>query len=220
MYADDLTLLCPSAKGLQILIDICASYAKEFDIIFNTEKSGCLYFESKTFKLLSVPSVKLGGRVIEFKDHQKILGCFIDRCGSDEQDMSRQVRGIYARANMLTRKFSMCTYDVKRRLFLAYCTNFYCAHLWSDFSRSQLQRVRVAYNNAFRRFFRLPTRCSISEAFIRNNVPTFEMLLRKYTFSLEQRLSRSQNVLLRTIFNCDLQFTNELRIRWISVLRH
>ena len=107
MYADDLTLPCSSAKGLQVLIDVCSSYADEFDIIFNSEKSGCLYFENKNFKLIAVPSVSLNGKIIEYKEYQKILGLFISRHGSDDLDMSRQVRGIYARASMLTRNFTL-----------------------------------------------------------------------------------------------------------------
>ena len=35
MYADDLVILSPSAKGLQQLIDICADYGEMHDIIFN-----------------------------------------------------------------------------------------------------------------------------------------------------------------------------------------
>ena len=35
MYADDLVILSPSAKGLQQLINICADCGERHDIIFN-----------------------------------------------------------------------------------------------------------------------------------------------------------------------------------------
>ena len=35
MYADDLVILSPSAKGFQQLIDVCADYGERHDIIFN-----------------------------------------------------------------------------------------------------------------------------------------------------------------------------------------
>ena len=34
-YADDITLLCPSIRELNEMIELCWEYAKEFDITFN-----------------------------------------------------------------------------------------------------------------------------------------------------------------------------------------
>ena len=42
MYADDMTVLAPSVKGLQNLIDICASYAEQHEIVFNSSKTVCV----------------------------------------------------------------------------------------------------------------------------------------------------------------------------------
>ena len=131
MYADDLTLLSPSAKGMQKLLDICQSFAIEFDILYNTTKSVCLYFESKKFKLLTIPYVMLDGKRIEYVDSYKLLGMVIENSGSDKKDIARQIRSLYFRANMLVRKFSSCSYQVKRQLFMSYCTNLYCVQLWS-----------------------------------------------------------------------------------------
>ena len=47
MYADDLVLLSPSAKGLQRLVDICAAYGDIHDIKFNHAKTVCMYLPSK-----------------------------------------------------------------------------------------------------------------------------------------------------------------------------
>ena len=38
-YADDLTILAPSKKGLQLMIQTCEVFAKDFDIRFNGTKS-------------------------------------------------------------------------------------------------------------------------------------------------------------------------------------
>ena len=38
-YADDITLLCPSIKGLNKMLDICNSFADMYDIQFNAKKS-------------------------------------------------------------------------------------------------------------------------------------------------------------------------------------
>ena len=41
-YADDLCIMAPSPVGLQLLIDIGASYGFENDILFNRSKSVCI----------------------------------------------------------------------------------------------------------------------------------------------------------------------------------
>ena len=62
---------------------------------------------------------------------------------------------------------------------MSYCTNMYCVQLWSGFSLAQVQKLRVAYNNSFRHFLKLPAMCSASEIFVYKEVATFDMLLRK-----------------------------------------
>ena len=49
---------------------------------------------------------------------------------NDNDDIMKQMRGLYARANSALRKFAACSFEVKLRLFQAFCTSFYCAHLW------------------------------------------------------------------------------------------
>ena len=43
MYADDLVMLSPSAKGLQRLVDICAAYGDIYDIKCNHATTVCMY---------------------------------------------------------------------------------------------------------------------------------------------------------------------------------
>ena len=46
MYADDMVIISPSAKGLQRLVDICAVYGQIHDILFNQDKTVCMYMPS------------------------------------------------------------------------------------------------------------------------------------------------------------------------------
>ena len=41
-YADDLVLLAPTASALRKMLAICAVYAAEYFMSFNTQKSKCL----------------------------------------------------------------------------------------------------------------------------------------------------------------------------------
>ena len=44
MYADDISLLCPTLSGIQHMLHICEEYAFNYKITFNATKSQLLYF--------------------------------------------------------------------------------------------------------------------------------------------------------------------------------
>ncbi len=50
-FADDINLLAPPLSGLEIVIDICEKYAKEFNIKFNGSKSCLLLFKGSNCKI-------------------------------------------------------------------------------------------------------------------------------------------------------------------------
>ena len=77
--------------------------------------------------------------------------------------MLKQLRSLYAKANRITRMFyyCTCTVDVKLLLIKSYCT-FYCGYLWSDYKASTFSKLRVAFNNVYRRVLGLPQWSSAS----------------------------------------------------------
>ena len=46
MYADDIALIAPTTTYLKMMLSICDSFRKEFDVIFNTDKNQLLYYGS------------------------------------------------------------------------------------------------------------------------------------------------------------------------------
>ena len=56
----------------------------------------------------------------------RYLGITISIKNSD-LDLKRQMRKIYANANLLLRKFSSCSVSVKCHLVKTYCSTLYCA---------------------------------------------------------------------------------------------
>ena len=109
MYADDICLVAPSAKALQRMLDICTDHADSHNIVFNSNKSVCMCINSAKYKLQVFPIVHLGIQVLQYVNLYKYLGCIINNVLNDNDDMKRTLRGIYARANMLCRKFYNCS---------------------------------------------------------------------------------------------------------------
>ena len=199
LYADDICLLAPTASAMQTLLDVCYEYGIDNDILFNPIKSVCTVFKPKAYKLY-LPTVFIGSDALKFITESKYLGFTFSDSKSDDCDMLRQMRLLYAKSNKLLRTFSHCSTHVKITLFQSYCTALYCPYLWNDYKKSTFSKVRVAFNNAYRKIFGLPKRSSASTMYANNNICNFETTLRKNTFGFMQRLEQSTNSIISTLY--------------------
>ena len=69
-YADDLTLLVPTIKGLKQMIQVCERYASEFNITFNGSKSQMMIFGHGQFE----GDIYVGGNRVEVVTCMNYLG--------------------------------------------------------------------------------------------------------------------------------------------------
>ena len=202
-YADDMTLLSPSVKGLRSLIQICEAYANKFDIVFNAIKTVCMIFKGKKANIQRIPRVQLNNRNIIFVSVHTYLGHVICSDMSDDEDIERQRRAFCVRANMLLRLFKLCTPEVKKMLFAAYCKNIYCCHLWVNFRSKAMNKLKVMYNNVWRRLLGVPTFCSASAMFVTSHVMSLGEVIRRNSYSFKCRLEKSSNALIAAICSSD-----------------
>jgi len=70
----------------------------------------------------SFPHFTMNGAILDTANSCKYLGHIISATDDDNLDIVRQMGLLYARTNMLIRKFSKCDINVKLCLFRAYCT--------------------------------------------------------------------------------------------------
>ena len=200
-YADDICLIASSVYALQKLVDLCSNFASKNSIMFNDAKSKCVYFKStKNLKNVKPGSVVLGCSKIEVVEAERYLGHILTSKLKDSDDMTRQKRLFYARGNSLIRKFKFCSFAVKRTLFKAYCTSFYGCALWCKYTQSDLQAIKVAYNNIVRGFFGISRLDSITESCRSLSLPTFRDIYRNCMNSLASRVSKSSNIYVRACF--------------------
>ena len=159
---------------------------------------GCTVPSTK-FKLKNTPRVFLNGTKLQYVDSYKYLGMFI-HVRNDDLDIVRQLKCVILRTNISMRTFSSCSVEVKLFLFQTYCSNFYCSHLWYNFTKVQTNKLRITYNNAMRRLFNLHFRCSASEMFANCNIHSLDAMIRTCIYSFIQRLNFSyRNVPYRII---------------------
>ena len=53
------------------------------------------------------------------------------------------MRKYYANANMLLRKFSYCSPDVKCCMFKSYCSTMYCSSMWFDSTVTAMRKLKI-----------------------------------------------------------------------------
>jgi len=174
----------------------CPGYllVRDNGIRYNVKKTVCMCVKPKARKHLKVPQV------------------------ADDVDICRQLRSVYAQGNILLRKFQKCSDDIKCHLFRSYCTNLYCAVLWCNFTASAFRRIKVAYNNTFRMLMCVKRR-QVYNAFVRFNVDSFQVILRKSVYSFNKRLLKSRNCIISNIMN-SMSFLSgsKLQAHWEKVL--
>ena len=142
----------------------------------------------------------IGTEVLTYVDNTKYLGItFCETLNNDKDMMICQMRLMYAKSNKLLRVFSHCTTDVKFVFFDSCCTFLYCPFLWTDYPKRTFSKLRVAFNNAYRKIFNLPIWSSASTMYAENNICNFKAMLRKSIYRFIQRLQDSDNLLIQCI---------------------
>ncbi len=218
MYADDTVLVAPSAASLQKLLNCCANFASDNDMLFNFKKTICMFVKSKKFKDLPTPVITLNGKTIKFSDHEKYLGVRTSSDCKDDADITRQMRSLYGRGNLIIRSFRHCSDPVKLQLFKTFCCNFYCSHLWSFYNKASYTKVRVAFKRIYRSLMNLDYTSSITSHMVLSNVDCFDVLVRKAVYNFRQRLIKSDNNIICSIVNSMFFINSKTYNKWLAVL--
>ena len=142
-YADDICLIALSSSAMQQLLNICHTYSTEQSLLYNGNKSFTTCFKHSTIKFTR-PCFFLAGMKILIVALCKYLGVTVSEHNCDN-DLKRQMRKFYANANMLIRKVSRCSVNVKCYLFKTYCSTMYCSALWFNSTKTALTKLKIAY---------------------------------------------------------------------------
>ena len=219
MYADDLVLFSPSAKGIQRLLNVCKDFGDINNVTYNPTKSKMMYIGpiGKT-ALDELPTIYIGTRSLSFVDQYKYLGHIICNNLRDDEDIKSKIRSLYGRSNYLSKKFYFCSYAVKRRLFCSFVSNIYMHALWVKYHMNTISKIRVAYNNSFRIIMGLNMHCSASGMFTHFNVKSFNAQGRKCIHSILNRCLNSENVILLNFKDSHNYHTSWLTLHWVHEL--
>jgi len=67
------------------------------------------------------PPLTMANCKLSYVSQFKYLGHITEYTFCDDSDVNRELKNLYARVNVLIRRFSYCATQVKLRLFKSYC---------------------------------------------------------------------------------------------------
>jgi hypothetical protein len=198
-YADDIVLLAPSWGALQCLINLLNSCAIDIDMSCNVAKTVCMVFQpscrSKSIAS-EFPAFLLNGNTLQFVNEFRYLGHMINNSFSDDDDIKREIRNLFMRTNILIRRYSKCSVQVKLALFRAYCMSLYDVGLWRHYSVTVFNKLRSCYNKCIKLFFSYSRCFSVTQMLSELDLPCFDNLFINCVSSFKGRWAASMNVLV------------------------
>ena len=151
-YADDITLLSPSLKGLQYMVNICEEYGKEFHVTFNEKKTTGMVFGASN---VNCKAIQVNGNNVDWVSNAKHLGNVIDDKLSDLKDINAKKGHFIASVNWFVGNFrGKVPIECYIRLFQSYCSTHYGSILWPLHDRG-FNDFCVTWNKGVRRMLNL-----------------------------------------------------------------
>src|ERR1700759_1063761 len=201
-YADDMVLLAPSWVGLQSLLNTIDISAQNINMSFNTKKTVCMIFNpcNKNKVICNTfPVFRLSGCDLTVVKQFKYLGHIIDNRLNDDSDIQREIKNLFMKANLLCRRFSRCSLQVKLKLFNAFCICFYGTALWANFTLGTLSKFKSCYNKCLKYFFSYLKFSSVTSMLLDLRLPTFDTLLYNYKATFSVCVYKCDNTLVKCL---------------------
>ena len=218
MFADDLVLLSPSTRGLSVLLSECHKYGIECDIIFNPKKSAVMFIKPDYMENTRMPIFRINNENIEEVEKYKYLGHIMSNTLSDNSDILRQRKKIFAQGNSLLRKFYMCSIEVKKTLLQSYCSSFYTAQLWVSYTNNIMNKLFIAYHNTLKMFIGVNKREHTRPICVTLNIKYCPALIRNLVYRFMNRLMSSNNGLIKALCESSCYYSSISWKHWRSLL--
>jgi len=153
-HADDIVLLAPTPSAMHILLQICDSYAAEYDINFNPDKSKFLVISvtkrRHLYNAMCNCSFFVANKMIDNVDRFSHLGHIITSSLLDGDDIVQRRNTFVGQTNNVLCIFNKLNTMVNLKLSKSYCTSIYGAELRA-LDSVNIETFFIAWRKALRR---------------------------------------------------------------------
>ena len=178
LYADDMALISPSIKGLQLLLSACEQYCIEWDISLNHKKTKNMAFGNNISDLCHLV---LDGKHVDWVQSWKYLGVTLNSHWRFDCDVDERIQSFYKCLNAILRIEGRSGELVMLRLLESHCLPIltYAIEVIHVDDEDKRRKLRVAYNAIFRKIFEYRRSDSVRELQMFLERPTWEDLISK-----------------------------------------
>ena len=151
LYADDVCLLAPTRKSMQILLDTCSEYASTWCIKYNEKKSKIMYL-GKNPDSFSCQPITLNGDPLEFVSEWKYLGVTLTSDNGFYCSAKKPRSSFYCSVNSVLNVMRKPSQVVLMKLLYSICVPIltYACDV-ATYHYKEKQSLHVAVNDAIRR---------------------------------------------------------------------
>ena len=204
-YADDITLSCPSIRGLNRMLEICNTFAAEHNLTFNTKKSvGIKYGDT----VCASETIYLGENKIRWESSVCHLGNYFDTKLSDMIDCKMKYSSFIGSVNKyVMANFGHLQSHILSQIFKTHCSTFYGSVLWY-FNSEGFAKICTTWNKGVRTILKLPIRAHtylLGPLLNQQNIHE-QLYVRSVRFLYT--MYHSSNSIVRTVFNNALYNSN------------
>ena len=128
--ADDLALLAPNFACLKSMIQICESFAQEFDLLFNAKKTVCILFSGRTRHSGDPPPLYMNNVVLKWTKSAKHLGSIVTYDLKENEEINHKRNDFIGRANSVISNFKHVDKNVSSRVFMSQCCHLFGSQAW------------------------------------------------------------------------------------------
>jgi hypothetical protein len=153
-YADDVTLLAPTAQALKAMLQICEEFGREFHITYNPKKTVCIHFKGKAVKC-ETPVVSLNSSQLQWHSTVKHLGCYVSQNLTEEHEIKAKRGNFIGLVNGLCSTFNNVKTEVVAEIFNRQCCHFYGCETWSLMDKS-VSLIFTSWRKGCRKVWNLP----------------------------------------------------------------
>ena len=150
VYADDICLMAPCRSSLQLLLNTCETYGKEFCLTYNPSKSKIMTFGSR----ICSPSFYMYSKELDHAKEYKYLGITVISGSTFSASFLRPLIRFRSSANSILNAPNSSSEPVSMKLLYAICVpHLTYASEVLPYSARQLHPLNVALNDCIRRIF-------------------------------------------------------------------
>jgi len=151
-YADDAILLAPTLCSMKKLLLICETFSKEYDVIFNSQKSKLLVYRCNSNSHIN-EHLHIDGQIDQSLNEKHLGNILGSKCNSNM--ITQTVNDFYVKVNIVLSHFMHAHSHIRYTLFKSYCMSLYGSQLW-DFQSKTMETFYVAWRKSVRRILGVP----------------------------------------------------------------